>query len=265
MAPDLSKVDLVLQYTILAAGEEDELSDRQLGPIHLIKYVYLADLIYARWNNGTTFTGTPWKFYKFGPWSQEVNARITPALTAINAEKISFPSDYGDKDDWVRWSIKDEQLAEMKERSLPSVITGRLKRDIHKFGKDTPGLLDYVYTTRPMLAAAPNEYLDFSLAIEDGAGKPRDSVLLGMNQLSTKKRKAFQSGMFELQQKQKSRSRTYAQLIIPVAHPRYDEIFNDGIKWLDQLAGEPIPSGEVVAEFSPDVWKSSTRKGVDVS
>ncbi len=53
-----SRVDLLLQYALLVAGEQDEFLDRQLGPIHLIKYVYLADLFHAKRNNGVTFTGT---------------------------------------------------------------------------------------------------------------------------------------------------------------------------------------------------------------
>ena len=42
-----NKIDLLIQCAILIAGREDDYLDRQLGPIHLIKYVYLADLAYA--------------------------------------------------------------------------------------------------------------------------------------------------------------------------------------------------------------------------
>lgn len=82
-----TRVDLVLQYSLLVAGEQDTSFDRQLGPIHLLKYVYLADLFHATKNEGATYTGTEWKFYKFGPWSQSVNERIEPALNAIYADK----------------------------------------------------------------------------------------------------------------------------------------------------------------------------------
>ena len=47
-----SKIDLLIQYAVLIAGQEDEYLDRQLGPIHLIKYVYLADLAYAEREKG---------------------------------------------------------------------------------------------------------------------------------------------------------------------------------------------------------------------
>ncbi len=40
---DINKVDLLLKYILAAAGEED-FGNREVGPIHLIKYVYLADL-----------------------------------------------------------------------------------------------------------------------------------------------------------------------------------------------------------------------------
>ena len=139
-------VDLVLQYALLVAGEEDEYIDRQLGPIHLIKYVYLADLAYAKLNDGKIFTGINWQFYKFGPWSQAVNERIKPALLAIGADKQTFPSDYDDKDDWVRWYMRDGQSLQEKERKLPAGITMHLRRDVHKFGKDTPNLLNHVYS-----------------------------------------------------------------------------------------------------------------------
>jgi hypothetical protein len=40
---DINKVDLLLKYILAIAGREDY-GNREVGPIHLIKYVYLADL-----------------------------------------------------------------------------------------------------------------------------------------------------------------------------------------------------------------------------
>lgn len=262
---DLNRVDLLLQYALLVAGEEDEYIDRQLGPIHLIKYVYLADLAYARRNEGKTFTGINWQFYKFGPWSQAVNERIEPALLAIGADKKTFPSNYEDRDDWVRWSLRDERILEEKERILPTSITMHLKRDVHKFGKDTPGLLDYVYSTKPMLSAAPNDYLDFSLTAEGESNTVDDPQRLRIDNLSEKKRKKLKERMRALQEKHKSRGPKALRLVNPVKNPRYDEIYEEGIAWLDDLAGQKLTPGEKVAEFTDEVWESSTRKGGDVS
>lgn len=265
MTPDSSaRVDLVLQYALLYAGENNENFDRQLGPIHLLKYVYLADLFHAERNKGGTFTGINWQFYKFGPWSQSVYERIEPALTAIGAEKKSFPSDYEEKEEWFRWSLHDEQLLQDKERELPPTIKLHLGHNIRKFGQDTQGLLHYVYSTKPMLSAAPNELLDFSVAYVSSVKEP-DTQPMKMDTLSNKKKKEFGKRMRTLRERYKNRQRKERKLINPVTTPQYDGTYFEIITWLDSLAGEPFSEGEYIAEFSEEVWKSTARKGQDVS
>ena len=259
-----TRVDLVLQYSLLVAGEQDTSFDRQLGPIHLLKYVYLADLFHATKNEGATYTGIAWKFYKFGPWSQLVNERIVPALSAIHADKKSFQSDYEEEQEWFRWYLRDEHLLNEKERQLPITITLNLRRDIPKFGKDTQSLLHYVYSTKPMLSAAPNEILDFSVAYDAPVKEPEPQPLR-MDNLSNKKRKEFGKRMSELRERYKNRQREEHKLINPVTTPRYDDVYHQGIAWLDGLAGEPFFEGEYIAEFSDEVWNSDARKGEDVS
>ncbi len=265
MQTDSSRVDLLLQYALLLAGEQDDFSDRQLGPIHLVKYVYLADLFYAKHNNGTTFTGTEWQFYKFGPWSQSVHARIEPALSAIGAEKRSFQSDYEDRQDWVRWRLSDERLLENLERQLPFETASGLRGDVRQFGQDTPSLLHYVYGTEPMLSAAPNEFLDFTVVASDGS--PHESVQkpLKMAGLSPRQKKRFRERMRTLRAQYKNRGKKASPLINPVKEARYDEVYDEGMNWLDSLAGAPLPEGEHAIQFSDEVWKSPTRKGGDVS
>lgn len=260
-----TRVNTIIQYALLVAGEEDSSFDRQLGSIHLIKYVYLADLFYAKRKNGETFTGANWRFYNFGPWSQDVFKVIDPALQAINADKIVMESDYGGKEEWVRWSLRDENLLESKSRELPAVITLHLGREVHKYGKDTPSLLDYVYKTKPMLSAAPNEVLDFSLAIEDLSNIRGEIQSLRMENLSNKKKKRFSEGLRALRENREGKEPKQINLINPIKNPRYDEIYKDGIAWLDNLAGLQLGTGEKTAQFSEDVWKSMTRKGEDVS
>jgi hypothetical protein len=265
MPINTNNVDLVIQYSLLVAGDEDDYFDRQLGPIHLIKYVYLADLSYARLNNGQSFTGIDWQFYKFGPWSQAVHARIEPALNAIHANRNQFSSDYDDKEDWVRWILHDDRLLDEKRRALPSVIRMDLKRDIHKFGKDTPSLLDYVYKTKPMLSAAPNEHLDLSLVVDNTPKDNEGTQKLRMDNLSNKMKKDFKQKMADLRKQHQQRKSTTPKLIKPVRNPRYDKVYEEGVAWLESLSGDQFSSGEISAEFSNEVWKSSTRKGKDVS
>ena len=263
MSFDPSHVDLLLQYVLLVAGAKDKQIDRQLGPIHLIKYVYLADLAYARRNQGKTFTSAHWQFDKFGPWSQEVRERIEPAFLAIGADKKTVPDKY--EDDGIRWSSRNERLLQEREWKLPADITLYLKRYVDRFGQDAPSLLDHVYSTKPMLSAAPNEYLDFSLAVEDMSSAEPELRPLKMDNLSEKKKKKLKERMQALQEKQKSRKPKALRLVPLVKNPRVDAIYEEGIAWLDDLAGQPLTPGEKAAEFSDEVWQSSTRRGGNVS
>ena len=270
-------VDLIVQYALLLAGEEEEYFDRQLGPIHLVKYVYLADISHARRHSGESFTGARWKFHNFGPWDAEVFERIEPSANAVNAEISKFQSDYGDSD-WVRYRLNDSARLTSIERQIPAAITIHLSKEVHKFLGDTPTLLDYVYKTKPMLRAAPGEFLDLSLVTsprresERGSSKSSETsipegatgaeiAVLRMEQVSNKKRKRLKEKIKQLRRHRK----TKPKLVDPVTSPRYDDVFANGIAWLEELAGTlQLESGEVVAEFSDDVWKSKSRTGQDV-
>lgn len=99
---DARRTDLLLQYILIAAAQEDDWRDRELGPIHFLKYAYLGDLAYAERHNGETYTGAEWQFYHFGPWQAQVHDRIEPALAAISAERKMLPS--ARYEDFVRFS-----------------------------------------------------------------------------------------------------------------------------------------------------------------
>ncbi|HHF7344411.1 TPA: hypothetical protein ACPSKB_000816 [Legionella feeleii] len=263
MPLNVKNIDLLIQFSILAAGEEDDPMDRQLGPIHIIKYVYLADLYYSKFNHGETYSGADWSFYKFGPWSQEVHARIEPALSIIHANKKSFTSDFEDKEDWVRWDLQDDDLFLEKQKQLPSGLASNLKQVIHKFGKDTPSLLDFVYKTTPMLHAAPNERLNFSLEILESHQIVKPPM--EPKERTKKEDKKFKQEMKILREKYQKNKIKKANLINPVPFPRYDEVYAKGIEWLDSLAGVPFISTEIDVEFSSEVWKSSSRRNDDFS
>jgi len=262
---DIANIDKILQYALLAAGREDDPFDRQLGPIHLIKYVYLADLAYAKEYDGQTFTGVKWQFYKFGPWAQVVNGRIESSLTEIGAEKKTFPSDYEDRDEWFRWRAVYDESAKILERELPIIITSSVKRNVHRFGKDTPELLAYVYSTQPMRSAAPNEYLDF-LHLR----KIRKSIIEEPQELvkkmSVKKKRILKEKRDNLRAlaAKKLAAKRRKSLVKPHKPPRYDDVYFEGLTWLDSLAGEKMAEGESEAVFSDSIWKSAARRDENV-
>lgn len=59
---DPGKIDTVIQYALAVAAEAENYRDRELGPIHLIKFVYLGDLASST-ESGTSFTGVKWRFH----------------------------------------------------------------------------------------------------------------------------------------------------------------------------------------------------------
>lgn len=250
----------IIQYSLLVAGQEEDFFDRDLGPIHIIKYVYLADLAYAQYHNGKTYTGIDWKFYNFGPWNYELFECIEPALEEIGAERKVLESQYEGKEDYVRYSIGNYNLFEKKEASLPLVISARLKRDIFKHKKDTPSLLGYVYGTKPIISAAPGEKLDFSVVIKTKPEKVEFSSKI--QNLSIKKRKKFLNGLKAIRQKREERkersTRGYIQSPIKLI---CDEVYEKGLNWVESLSGQNIPQEEFEAVFSDNIWHSQSRKG----
>ena len=266
MSLNQQRIDHLIQYALLTAGEEDQYMDRQLGPIHLIKYVYLADLLHAKRFAGEIYTGISWQFYKFGPWSQHINQSIEPALIMINAEKKSFTSDYKDEDEWIRWTCRDAHKLRDLEQTLPGCITMQIPRLVHEFGKDTPSLLGYVYNTNPMLAAKPNDTLNFESVVEDKQITKKGETTLRMDSLSKSKKKKFSESMSVLREQYRATNKSKKKkLVNPVKSPRYDQVYEDGINWLDDLAGQQFESNTLQVEFDDEVWESPTRRGEDVS
>lgn len=262
---DIGRIDKIIQLALLVASEEDDFRDRKLGPIHLIKYVYLADLAYAQKEGGQTFTGVQWQFYKFGPWTQAVNERIEPALLSIDAEKYTYASDFEDKDDCIRWQSSNDSYLKEIERSLPLVVTATVRRFVHRYGQATSELLAYVYSTEPMRKAAPNEFLNFT-ELRTAYRQPV-SAEINQDSLSARQKKKLKSKMEILRTKSAERlaARRKKKLVSPLITPRYDNVYYEGLEWLDSLAGEKLPDGNKKVVFSDSIWKSQARSGDDFS
>ena len=87
---DTTLLQWLFKYALAVARQRDD-QQEVLGEIHLLKYAYLADSAHAS-RRGVTLTGTPWRFHKFGPWSQEARQNIAPALDG-RTERRSQPRD----------------------------------------------------------------------------------------------------------------------------------------------------------------------------
>lgn len=84
---------------------------------------------------------------------------------------------------------------------------------------------------------------------------------LKMDGLSKKKKKLLKQRLRELGEKYKNRQQKEAPLVNPVPSPQYDDVYFEGLAWLDSLAGPPLSEGEYEVEFSDEIWKSVAGKG----
>lgn len=258
----IQKIDLVLMYILAAVGQED-FGDQEVGPIHLIKYLYLADLAFAEANNGETFTRVEWKFYNYGPWSSTVYERIDKVTANVNAVERRITSLKYDSD-FIRWKLMDDDLFESLQKQLPFEIRRTIKQAVHEFGDDTTALLHHVYTTWPMLHAAPNEILCFKrIKEQEIIERSDDNITITIpTQLSKKVMKKKKEALAAFKDRIQSRLREmekYQEMVKPEPAPRYDDTFLNGTEWLDGLAGVPVEesSGEIIV--SDNIWKSRAR------
>lgn len=173
MAPPLDPTDLV-QLIVWLAQQRGE----QLTTLRLVKFLYLADLFWAREHEGRTLTGWPWAFVHFGPFAREALDTIEHASRAGLVGARPYRSKYTD-DDYNLYVVEDDRAAGLADR-LPVAVVGPLQDTIRRWADDTPALLDYVYFhTEPMTDARPGELLDFTKAL-----KTEDLRPIRMTQLS---------------------------------------------------------------------------------
>jgi hypothetical protein len=258
----------IYQYALLLAAAEEEWDTRELGPIHLLKYAYLADLAFAEFQGGETFTGINWTFHRFGPWSNEAFQLIDEAVGEIDAVKRTLPSDY--TKDSVRYSVEGTS-AELSEETralrtkLPLEIKGLIEQAVHRYKADTQALLFMVYATAPMLSAAPGETLDFNCMVREPTAtyqcvSDEDFVPL-LDQLSNKKRKQIPARMKELREQLAERYRVKLESEAGCLMPATGQGEQEVLDWVDSFAGDPFPVGSVTVQFDPSVWKSASRNG----
>jgi hypothetical protein len=255
-------ISRILQYALLVAAQNDDWKDRELGPIHLVKYVYLADMEYAKWHDGKIYTGIDWIFHHFGPWSPVLHQQIEPALAPIHAQQKKIPSTQYGKEDFIRWKVDfREDLYKQVREELPLALRHAIQNQVETYRVDTPSLLHFVYSTPPMLKAAPGEHLDFG-GLATLAKSEAEPYTPYLDRLSKKKKKRLKTGMQELREHLKKKVNESSLEVYPTGElGRVDAVFEAGVEWLDRLAGEDLPEEGVTAHFSDEIWKSEARRG----
>ena len=128
-----------------------------LSKTQLIKFLYLADLFYAR-EHRQTLTGWPWRYWHYGPYCEEAAGAIDIAqqkgiiLTQTGPENEIFI-------EGTKYPVG------VYEQHIPIEILHSLKSHIKRLAGDLTALLSYVYSeTEPMIEAEYGDLLDFSYA-----------------------------------------------------------------------------------------------------
>lgn len=264
---DTNRIDALMTYILATAGESEEYRERELGRLHIIKYIYLADLWYAEKHDGQTWTGIDWEFYRFGPWSTALYTHMQGALDATGAERRSYPSAYSEED-YDRWFLRDGEVRDRAERAIGIEITGMVTSLVRQYANYTDDLLDFVYRTPPMLRAAPRERLDFTPSGWTFKGRTpftfkEKSVPLTVKQ--EKKMKAWEAAMKVKIAAKLAAMRSSKASSAPSPEPRYDDVFFTAVEAMDSSELPALPTTQMTAKFSPDVWKSKARHDPDLS
>jgi hypothetical protein len=147
-------------------------NDTRLTTIRLVKFVYLADVYFARNHAGETLTHLPWIFLYYGPYCSEVIGELDKVVSLGLINQKSFESLYGEEKDFQIYTCTDESVDEIEEE-IPLEVLGPLKAAIRRYGDDTALLLDHVYfETEPMIEADKGDILDFTKCKPIIASKP---------------------------------------------------------------------------------------------
>ena len=116
----------------------------------LIKFLYLADLYAVKWTD-KQLTDLDWRFYYFGPWNEGIDA----VLNQMNGKEIVQESQ--GESIFIRLGDGAGNVDDLKLPLGLKLMLDNIRREWAGAGKDKlDQLLDYVYSTAPMLEVKDN-------------------------------------------------------------------------------------------------------------
>lgn len=264
---DADRIDNLIAYALATAGNQDY-PRPELGQIHLIKYLYLADMAYAERHGGQTYTGLAWKFHHFGPWSVDAWSRINPVVTKLGARTRNISTARGDE--FIRYSLLGDpaKIISTLDSTLPWEVSRSIQNAVRKYGEDTKTLLHYVYSTPPMLNAAPGDILSFPFSSARAVSQTSHDSVIQAQELTRKQEKKQEATIADLKsriQASLAHKKSSRPSTAEYYEPRYDDTFAHGQQWLDEMAcGQYSPSeGTLIVDDS--LWKSASRHDPDLS
>ena len=151
----------------------------------LMKFLYLADLHHARFNNGRTLTQWTWRVDSFGPLSTEglscIDRGVQEGWLFTQPVSVDEVEDTSNRATFYR--LGSAEVVRDAVNCVPAGISGQMRRWIKKYGHETNRLLAFVYgNTEPMEDARPGDVLDFGVARPPGPGRPIQDAPLSAKQ-----------------------------------------------------------------------------------
>ncbi len=259
---NIKQIEALIKYILALAARNDYFGQRPLSAIHILKYLYLADLAYANKREGETFTGIEWRFHKWGPWSVPAWQTVGREAQALGARSLPFPGDDEERDRWLLEDA-DDALEEVR-REIPIPIRLYLQNKVQNFANDTKSLLEYVYRTYPMLQAAPGETLIFirkPLEQPVSVGQRRIDTAAIRRRISAIRPdivKAIAVRTGRTAEEVEERASTYRE-------PKYDEEFLAFVENSDKSEHQPLSEGEYTVSVDQSVWHSEARREREVA
>jgi len=130
----------------------------------LIKFLYLADLYSVKWT-GKQLTELDWCYYRFEPWNEDIDT----ALKQMNGKEIIQESQGNTV--LIKLGADATNVEDLQLPLSLRLILDNIRREWAGLGKEKlPALLEYVYSTAPMLEVIdthkPEEKVKLNLLAE---------------------------------------------------------------------------------------------------
>jgi hypothetical protein len=256
------RITQIIQFALARARREDH-GFGDLGVIHLLKLLYLADLAFAEAHGGESFSGIPWVFYHFGPWNREAWEHTVAVLEAPEIEPRSQISGAFERRTYrFRYERDGDEVFSALDSRLPLEVTRTVSSAVHEYGADTKRLLHHVYNTTPMRATIPGCPIDFSRFIIGEATQVRTAQAAPPELSKTQQKKADDAKAHLRDSIATKAAARQAALLIPL--PALNEKELAALEELTRILSEDEDQapmdlhGEMV--FSPEFWSSDFRR-----
>ena len=105
-----------------------------------------------------------------------------------------------------------------------------------------------------MVTAAPGEYLDFNILRSEVVSEDRGQPGAVSKELTVRQKRKRKLPLSDLKKRIHARlDEKQKRRIVCAAPPRYDEVFFNGIEWLNSSSEETLDSGEYTAVISDEI------------